>query len=64
VTVTELSRKFTKHVLELVLMTADAKPATFADTTVLMDDLVKLGTFLAAVANLRKPAELHRDEAA
>ena len=64
VTVTELSRKFKKHVLELVLMTADAKPATFADTKVDMDDLVKLGAFLAAVANLRKPAELHRDEAA
>lgn len=60
VTVTELSRKFTRHVLELVLMTADAKPARFADTTVVMDDLVKLGAFLAAVANLRKPAELDK----
>jgi hypothetical protein len=65
VTVTEISRKFTKHVLELVLITADAKPATFADTTVRTEDLAKLGTFLAALAShLRKQAEPRRDEAA
>lgn len=50
-------RQFIARVLELVLLTATAKPSRFADIPVEAEDLAKLGTFLMAVAGLQKPVE-------
>jgi len=48
-------RQFSRFVLELVLLTATATPAEFADTTANTDDLRKLGEFLIAVAGAQRP---------
>ena len=49
-------RQFRRAVLELVLLTAAADPSKFAGITWEADDLVKLGRFLTALADLQKPA--------
>ena len=51
-------RQFTGWVLELVLLTETAKPADFVSTTASSDDLIKLGNFLAAVADSQRRPKL------
>lgn len=53
--VTDSARRFTAHVLELVLMTATAEPKTFNGAAIEADDLRKLADFLIAVADLHRP---------
>ncbi len=50
-------RQFTASVLELVLLTANVKPAKFAGTMAKPDDLKILGKFLIAVAGLHNDAQ-------
>ena len=50
--------QFTQWVLHLILLTETAKPADFASTTARPDDLIKLGNFLAAVADSQRRPKL------
>jgi hypothetical protein len=52
------SSQFTQWVLHLILLTETAKPAEFASTTASSDDLIKLGNFLAAVADSQRRPKL------
>lgn len=50
--------QFTQWVLHLILLTETAKPADFTNTTACSDDLIKLGNFLAAVADSQRRPKL------
>jgi hypothetical protein len=57
----DVLRQFNTRLLELVLSTKYAKPAEFARTTIDVDDLEALGSFLMAVARLKEPAGMNAD---
>ena len=52
------SSQFTQWVLHLILLTETAKPVDFTNSTASSDDLIKLGNFLAAVADSQRRPKL------